>query len=966
MDDPRVRKHIRRLRRIDETEFVDFVDGTWIFRVEHFSRYGLDDNQEDGYDEEDAEADHGGFDQAGFDQKGPPGQKSLDQKILNKAGFDQATAAPADRAQGRVDGSRAVANEQPMSDSGSEATDVLAESSSESISDSVDELMTESVGGSVDESTAESMKTPYMPPPRQLLLGGRHAASLRRGPVMRASLFSTTTAAADNSLAKQAERPAGVKRRSVQEAPVVVAARRPRASKRRHARRQAPSSRASSAAAASTAAVSVAALDLPHPSKYLRASESRIARSLLAAPQPYERSLTHGRSGMSADAGLVMARSFRVAFGPQGQLVYLQGRASSVLTIDNVARHVHAAESNAGPDASARYVGTVRAQWEHSVIDVDASGSPHVSFRPDTSIASVLAALRRADSAVPDEELRLLELAAVLFDDAAGDCEDEHVRMVRQRQSVTQWLMGAVYEAVQRDLLRAGESGAPAAAAVFALLSGHRIEAACLAATAHRDYRLATLIAQSGSGGNDAQMQALVRAQLGGHAFADKYRRVYEVLAGAGEAGVAAGLDWKRAFGLGLWYAQSPADSLALAVRRFESAVEGGAQVAPPLPAWLFARGNAGLAALSARELREDHRGSRAAELYARGVYDPVFQLLRLFAQPAYPLERALPSESFTPARGDSRQAAQLAWLLLRVRRCRGFDDSMMSYDRLLAAWASQLEVAGLWQWACFVLLQLSSVAHREHAIRALLERALPGSLPTVALMPSVGADLLAGGSFASDAVEEQLRFVLQELRLPRAWLFAAYATRSRYDRDWAETHASSIDSSGTRMLPLQKNNNGLTATYFGGRLTSSPQYVHMQQRPVAVLDTVAEAILRQFAWLMSAGQTASAHALALQRIAPDAVLRGEYAVLRRVLEHLSSVSVTDDDDDGEQYHSVPSDEWAAGGQVYLTYIAAIEELPVVLASIADSEQQTMMSDIDDRSGEVVGAVAVEALALRA
>ncbi|PIA13818.1 C-terminal autoproteolytic domain of nucleoporin nup98, partial [Coemansia reversa NRRL 1564] len=35
MDDPRVRKHIRRLRRIEETEFVDFVDGTWIFRVEH-------------------------------------------------------------------------------------------------------------------------------------------------------------------------------------------------------------------------------------------------------------------------------------------------------------------------------------------------------------------------------------------------------------------------------------------------------------------------------------------------------------------------------------------------------------------------------------------------------------------------------------------------------------------------------------------------------------------------------------------------------------------------------------------------------------------------------------------------------------------------------------------------------------------------------------------------------------------
>ncbi|KAI8319181.1 C-terminal autoproteolytic domain of nucleoporin nup98, partial [Martensiomyces pterosporus] len=35
VDDPRVRKHIRRLKSIDETTFIDFVEGTWVFRVEH-------------------------------------------------------------------------------------------------------------------------------------------------------------------------------------------------------------------------------------------------------------------------------------------------------------------------------------------------------------------------------------------------------------------------------------------------------------------------------------------------------------------------------------------------------------------------------------------------------------------------------------------------------------------------------------------------------------------------------------------------------------------------------------------------------------------------------------------------------------------------------------------------------------------------------------------------------------------
>ncbi|KAJ2575911.1 hypothetical protein GGH19_002619 [Coemansia sp. RSA 1807] len=865
MDDPRVRKHIRRLRKIEETEFVDFVDGTWIFRVEHFSRYGLDDNQEDGFDEEDVEED-------------------LDIDLDQPQGFDQATAAPADRAQGRMDDSRAVADAHSMSDSGSEATDVLAESES-------------------DSPENEQERTPYVPPPRQLLLGGRHAASLRRAPVMRASLFSTTSTSSAQS-APAAEN-VGTKRRSTAlEAakPVVPAVHRLRASRRQKRQRGAPSSRASTAA--STVAVSVAALDLPHPSKYLRASESRIARSLMASPQPYERSLTHGRSGMSADAGLMMARSFRVAFGPQGQLVYLQGEASSVLTIDNLAHHLHANHD----DAVALHTSTVRAQWEHSVISTGDDESPQVSFRETTSIASVLAVLQQTDSAVSSEEQRLLELAAVLFDESA-DNTNEHVRMIRQRQGVTQWLMGAVYDAVQRDLLHAGKSQSPAAAAVFALLSGHRIEAACLAATAHRDYRLATLVAQSGSGGvggggNDKQMQALLRAQLKGPAFAPEYQRVYEVLAGDG---VAAGLDWKRAFGLGLWFTQTPVDSVSSAVQSFQRDFERGVQVAPPLPSWLFKPGTEDLAAQSADELREDRRGESAVDLLQRGVYDAVFQLLRLFAQPAYPLERALPSEAFTPARGDVRQSAMLAWLLARVRRCRGFDD-MMSYDWLLASWAAQLEVLGLWHWACYVLLQLSSPPHRNHAIRALLERALPNSLPTVSLPPAIGADLLPGiSSDSTDAVEEQIRFVLQELQLPRSWLFAAYATRSRYDRDWAETH---VVRSRVPSAPLT------TSSHFG-RLASA-------QHVAPVLDTVAETILQHFVWLLSANQAAAAHALVLQRIAPDAVLRGEYHVLKRVLEHLQSVQ-----------HLVPRDEWMAGGQVYLTFIASIDELPNVLSSIA-------------------------------
>ncbi|KAJ2100999.1 hypothetical protein IW146_009432, partial [Coemansia sp. RSA 922] len=482
MDDPRVRKHIKRLRNIEETEFLTFSEGTWNFRVQHFSRYGLDDNEASSDEEEKEDA---------------VAASTLTQD------FGNATAqhAPQVAQQSLLDnGSRAVA-------------DVPSPSST------------------VNNNNATQR------PPRQLLLGGRHAESLRRGPVMRASLFATS---ADDVSQHQPATTSSFGRIHTQ-SPAIPATlpQQQQAQPRCKPARSQPRRRndnASQMSSAAEAAPSVAALDLPPPSKFLRINETRIARELLSAPQPYAQSLTHGRSGLGADAGLMMARSFRVAFGFQGQLVYLQGSslsndhmddddnasskrgrgATSVVVVDSIARHLHAAPGRLEPLAVVagdddiegirqRHLDTVRAQYRHARIAPQASPEsalcPSLSFSPETTIASVLNEFSRSDdddgcgsSLRTEEERRLLELASVLFDEPEETAMDggnddvaacQRVLSVRRRQALTKWLMGAVKDSVNRDLVLASASPSPAAASVFALMSGHRIDAACLAATSH-------------------------------------------------------------------------------------------------------------------------------------------------------------------------------------------------------------------------------------------------------------------------------------------------------------------------------------------------------------------------------------------------------------------------------------------------------------------------------------------------
>ncbi|KAI8318780.1 hypothetical protein GQ54DRAFT_314185 [Martensiomyces pterosporus] len=80
------------------------------------------------------------------------------------------------------------------------------------------------------------------------------------------------------------------------------------------------------------------------------------------------------------------------------------------------------------------------------------------------------------------------------------------------------------------------------------------------------------------------------------------------------------------------------------------------------------------------------------------------------------------------------------------------------------------------------------------------------------------------------DIVEECVRFVLCEVHLPRQWLYEAYSTRSRFDRDWVEARLAvqqpAFPGNHPVSMAMRKTSDGRQALppFFGQHVSPSRQ----------------------------------------------------------------------------------------------------------------------------------------------
>lgn len=392
-------------------------------------------------------------------------------------------------------------------------------------------------------------------------------------------------------------------------------------------------------------------------------------------------------------------------------------RANGSATGSDATVYVQKVQILAGDDQAERTKAyrLLQLHLERSVVELD-EGVPVAAIDASIRFRDFAA---RFDAGDRSHEANVFRLGVALFDEIdlrlpVDSPPDLVMRIaeVRRKLALSAWLQDAVSPLVDAELVKTNLRPAK----VFTMLSGNQIERAVHSAIEGNDLRLATLLAQVG--GPDVFRDEM-RRQLDDWAkykanplISVEYRRIYALLAGITDVSVgdssrgidgcvdvvvSAGLDWKRALGVRMWFADHFEDDVSTILESFASSLDSAHPPARPVPAYLESAGST------------DNRQWRTPTEPS----DILYGLIRLYADNTIPLEGVLHSRDASPSPMDVRVLWHLYLLLSRVLQKRDFGDRDDAYsamaDGLSQGYAAQLEGVGDWVGAVFVLLHLET-----------------------------------------------------------------------------------------------------------------------------------------------------------------------------------------------------------------------------------------------------------------
>uniref|UniRef100_A0A336KXZ5 Nuclear pore complex protein Nup98-Nup96 n=1 Tax=Culicoides sonorensis TaxID=179676 RepID=A0A336KXZ5_CULSO len=278
------------------------------------------------------------------------------------------------------------------------------------------------------------------------------------------------------------------------------------------------------------------------------------------------------------------------------------------------------------------------------------------------------------------------------------------------------------------------------------LLFSHKVADACEIAISNDDYNLSMLLAQL-SGGSAVKQLMNHQLALWQDVEADKYveekrLRAFMTVAGLpifesnqGVINIYDDMDWIKALAYHLWYLVSPTSSITDALYAYEDTLES-TKIPHIAPKPVYSEKYQTISDKPLKDLR--------------------YHILHLYSRKSHPMDSLLNPATHTFDPMDFR----LSWLLLQTFESIGYTHTSETVrSQIHMSFANQLENYGLWQWAIYVLLHINERNRREAAIKSILVRHIQFE-------------------FEPDYIKLE-NFIVDKLGIPETWIYFAKAVRA-------------------------------------------------------------------------------------------------------------------------------------------------------------------------------------------